>query len=163
MLRSGELKANAMPRIRRRMHGAVMLETAIVLPVLLMLLMAIAELGRLFYSYNTVNKIAREGARYLSGNSFTGTVPVVDLTAARITATRNFVVFGNTSGTGKPVLSDLRVSQVTVSTIGGNRVTVDVNYPQVPMFGPLLPMFGFGSDVDVTFPLHAAVTMRAIN
>lgn len=146
-----------------RMRGVVMVETAIVLPVLLVLLLGTAELGRIFYSYNTVNKIAREGARYLSGGAFTGGVPVVDLTAQRIAATRNFVVYGNAAGSGTPVLSNLRVSDVTVSSVGGNFVTVDVNYPQVPMFGPLLPMFGFGNDLDVSFPLRAAVTMRAIN
>ncbi len=42
---------------RKHMCGVVMVETAIVLPVLLLLLFATAELGRLFYSYNTVNKI----------------------------------------------------------------------------------------------------------
>lgn len=146
-----------------RMRGVVMVETAIVLPVLLVLLLGTAELGRVFYSYNTVNKVAREGARYLSGTCFTGGVPVVDLTAQRIAATRNFVVFGNTAGSGTPMLSNLQVSNVTVSSVGGNFVTVDVNYPQVPMFGPLLPMFGLGNDVDVSFPLHAVVTMRAIN
>lgn len=149
------------PRARQR--GLAMVEAAIVLPVLLLLLFATAELGRLFYSYNTVNKLAREGARYISNDAFTGEVPVVDLTTERQQATQRYVVYGNAAGTGTPVLRYLTTGDVTVTGSGGNFVTVTINYAQVPIFGGLLPMFGFGSDIDVSFPLQASVTMRAIN
>lgn len=150
---------------RTHQRGVVMVEAAIVLPVLLLLLFATAELGRLFYSYNTVNKLAREGARYISNNAFTGEIPVVDLSAERRQATQRYVVYGNAAtASGDPVLEHLTPDDVTVTTSGGNFVTVTIDYAQVPIFGGLLPTFGFGNgDIDVSFPLQATVTMRAIN
>ena len=53
----------------KRQKGVAALELAIAVPVLLLLLLASAELGRAFYQYNTLTKSVRDGARYLSENS----------------------------------------------------------------------------------------------
>jgi Flp pilus assembly protein TadG len=50
-------------RIYRQESGTTMLETAIVLPFLLLILFAIIESGILFGRYLTVTNAAREGAR----------------------------------------------------------------------------------------------------
>lgn len=44
--------------------GASLLETALVLPLLLLMLLGVADLGRTFHTYITVLNAAREGARY---------------------------------------------------------------------------------------------------
>jgi Flp pilus assembly protein TadG len=47
-----------------RERGANLVEMALILPLLLLLLAAIADFGRAFNSYIVINNAAREGARY---------------------------------------------------------------------------------------------------
>lgn len=54
----------AVQRAGRRQAGQALVEFALVLPVLLLILMAIFDFGRLFYSALAVRHAAREGARY---------------------------------------------------------------------------------------------------
>jgi len=53
-------------RLRRSERGSAVVELAIVFPILLMLIAATAELGRLFSTYSTLAKATKIGARYLS-------------------------------------------------------------------------------------------------
>src|SRR5258708_11178013 len=53
-------------RIVRREDGSSIIELAIVFPILLILFVGSAELGRLFYTYTTLAKATKVGARYLS-------------------------------------------------------------------------------------------------
>jgi len=80
-----------MTNISTRQRGAVAVEFALILPVLVVLLFAIIELGLGFQRFEAINAAAREGARVaslpttstvdacnrvtasLSGTSFTGT------------------------------------------------------------------------------------------
>jgi Flp pilus assembly protein TadG len=48
---------------RRSERGAAMVEFAIVLPVLVLLVGGIIDLGRLLYTYNNLTSAVREGAR----------------------------------------------------------------------------------------------------
>lgn len=48
---------------RDRSRGQALVETALVLPVLLLIFMALFDFGRAIYAYNTVSNAAREGAR----------------------------------------------------------------------------------------------------
>jgi len=48
----------------RSERGQSLVELALVLPLLILLLMGIADLGRAFYSYIEITNAAREGARY---------------------------------------------------------------------------------------------------
>jgi Flp pilus assembly protein TadG len=50
-------------RFRRSECGAALVEFAIVLPVLLLLVFGIIDLGRLLYTYNNLTSAVREGAR----------------------------------------------------------------------------------------------------
>jgi|GEM_PF-273452 Flp pilus assembly protein TadG len=52
--------------LRRSERGSSVVELAIVFPILLMLFAGTAELGRLFYTYTTLAKATKVGARYLS-------------------------------------------------------------------------------------------------
>lgn len=53
-------------RLSRRENGNATVELAIVFPVLLLLFVGTAELGRLFYTYTTLAKATKTGARFLS-------------------------------------------------------------------------------------------------
>jgi Flp pilus assembly protein TadG len=155
-------------RRSRRMHwlsrfrlddrGVQLVELAIVLPIMLLLFAAVAEFGRYFYEYTTVAKSARLGARYLAAKAANSSTTNWQANA------KNLVVFGNTAGTGSPVLSGLSTANVTVDYQGGTPGVPDtvkvsiVNYKHEPVFdlGKLLNSTSVSLNVDV----KPSVTMR---
>ena len=52
--------------LKRGQRGIAAIEMVITLPVLLLLLVGMAELGRAFYQYNTLTKSIRAGIRGIS-------------------------------------------------------------------------------------------------
>lgn len=93
-----------------------MVEFAIVLPLLVMLLFGITEIGRALYQQNTLYKSVSSGARYLArvngvfDNCTTATGPWVtgpwpDTTS--LNDAQNLIVYGNTSGSGSPLIPNL--------------------------------------------------------
>jgi len=106
-------KIRLLRRFRRRLagighdeRGVQLLELAIVLPLFVILFAATAEFGRYFYEYTTLSKAARVGARYLVTQK-------VDCAQADLA--RNLVVYGNTAGTGSPILPGLLTSNVSIT------------------------------------------------
>ncbi len=49
--------------LRKREDGSSIVELAIVFPILLLLFVGTAELGRLFFTYTTLAKATKSGAR----------------------------------------------------------------------------------------------------
>jgi Flp pilus assembly protein TadG len=142
-------------RFRRDDRGLQLVETAIVIPIFLMLFGATAEFGRYFYEYTTLAKAVRMGTRYLSD------VPVVP---GNDTAAKNLVVYGNTAGTGSPIMTGLTTSNVVITRQGGvpilpQTVTVQITgYTHQPIFdlGKLTNTAGLSLSIDV----KPSVTMR---
>ncbi|HKB67451.1 MAG TPA: TadE family protein [Pyrinomonadaceae bacterium] len=106
-------KIRLLRRFRRRLagighneRGVQLLELAIVLPIFMILFAATAEFGRYFYEYTTLSKAARVGARYLVTQK-------VD--CAKADLARNLVVYGNTAGTGSPILPGLLTSNISIT------------------------------------------------
>jgi Flp pilus assembly protein TadG len=93
----------------RNDKGTQLVELALVIPLMLMIFAAVAEFGRYFYTYTTLAKGTRAGARYLI-NKPVGT---------ETTAAKNLVVYGNLTGTGTPLITGLTTSNVTVTSTGG--------------------------------------------
>ncbi|MET0648380.1 MAG: TadE/TadG family type IV pilus assembly protein [Pyrinomonadaceae bacterium] len=147
--------ALSLRRFARNERGTQLVELAIVLPVVLILLGASAEFGRFFYTYQTLSKATRTGARYLMTESAAG---ISDAKA------KNLVVYGNPSGTGTPVLSGLSGANVRVVRTGGSsafpaRVTVRIEgYVYQPVFdlGKLIGKPTFSLRV----PVSPSTTMR---
>jgi Flp pilus assembly protein TadG len=50
-------------RCRRRQRGQALVEFSLVIPLFLLLLIALFDMGRAVFSYNTLTNAAREGAR----------------------------------------------------------------------------------------------------
>lgn len=50
-------------RLRKGEHGQALVEMALVLPLFILLLFGVIEMGRIGYSYTTVSNAAREGGR----------------------------------------------------------------------------------------------------
>ena len=117
-------------RFARCERGTQLVELAIVLPVMLALFGATAEFGRFFYTYATLSKATRSAARYLTVEPLGGT----DEKAA------NLVVYGNTAGTGDPLVEGLTVDDVNVTRNGGSStmpvyITVSVDgFTYEPIF-----------------------------
>src|SRR4029453_7599797 len=119
-------------RIRQR--GVATIEFAICAPILLLLMLATAEVGRMLIQYNTLNKAVRDGARY----------------AVREAAA------------GSPLLPGLTVGTVAVTDAGAGFVAVSATYTYQPMLGAALPTFGSRGAITTSIPLTATVVMRAL-
>jgi Flp pilus assembly protein TadG len=123
--------------MRTRQHGVALVEFAFVLPLLLVLSLMAAELGRAVYRYNTTAKVVRDAVRYLS----------VQTPGTHITEARNLILYGNEAGTGALLDSALTAANVpapTWQTTGSdpliNTVTIRVSGYQ---FKPMITnMFG---------------------
>lgn len=148
---------------QRRESGTATMEMAVALPLLLLVLMATAEFGRMLSQYDALNKAVRDGARYLAANALAagGTTGVVTITPALTTATKNLVVKGNTTGAGTAVLPNLTAGNVTVTSLANGYVSVSAAYAYVPMLGATLPTFGHGS-VNTAVTLNATTVMRPL-
>ena len=116
--------------LRRDERGTQLVELALVLPLMLMLVGATAEFGRFFYTYSTLSKATRAGARF----------QVSQAPGTNMSQTKNLVVYGNTAGTGTPVAAGLTPANVQVvenKTSAGAVQTVSVtisNYAYTPVF-----------------------------
>lgn len=146
----------------RRQRGIATTEFAIVVPVLLLLLFGVTEVGRVLVRYNALTKAVQDGARYAASYALLGTTGVVNVDAQLRAQVRNVVVYGNTAGTGTPVLAGLQPAQIQVIDAGGDEVRVEAAYPYQPLFGSALPNFGLGSSIGTGFVMQASVSMRAL-
>ena len=157
-------KIRAMRRLRRFFkagrglkdeRGVQLVELALVIPVFVVLFAATAEFGRYFYEYTTLAKASRAGARYLA---------TAAVKPAEDTAAKNIVVYGNSAGSGAPILYGMTIANVTITRQGGVPVlpqTVKVqisNFKHQPLFdlGKLANIQSLSLKVDV----KPSVTMR---
>ena len=136
-----------------------MTEMAIVLPVILLLTMATAELGRAFWQYNALTKSVRDAARYASNEGLRGSTGIIVVTDELRTAVQNLVVYRNTAGTGSPLLAGLTTSNVALESPGDDDILVRTAYAYAPIFG-FLPTFD-GGGLSTVFNFEAVVRMRA--
>jgi Flp pilus assembly protein TadG len=161
-----------------REDGSSTIELAIVLPVLVLLFVGATELGRIFYTYTTLAKATKVGARYLSTSADATSSDATKVAAAKLAA-QSLVVCGYTScsgpqpdGTAKvPVVTGLSMSNpannVTVNiftqTEGGVQVTYVAvkiqNYSSQP--GPFnLAAWTGNANSKFYFAFAPATTMR---
>ncbi|HEY9282841.1 MAG TPA: TadE family protein [Pyrinomonadaceae bacterium] len=107
---------------RRGQRGAALVEFAIAATVLLALIFAVLELGRLLWVHNALTDAARRGARYAVNQ------PKSDKALAEI---RNVAIYGNPAGTGSPLVNDLTADKVVVTHAGwgvaAGTVTVEIH------------------------------------
>lgn len=119
---------------RRRVgtdRGAVAVEFAIVLPILLLLILGIVEFGRAYYVQTTLSGAAREGVRAMALHN--------NASEAITTVQSSALGLGVTSG------------QIAISPSSctlGSTVTVTVTYPMAYLtgfFGDTLTLTGKGT------------------
>lgn len=154
-------------RLKRaqRQRGVAMVEFAITLPLLLLLLLAIAEFGRMLYQYNSLLQASRDAGRFAAGQAWNATLGTVDLPpgGTLATQTKNVAVYGvpaNPNGY-PPVVPGLSTANVQVSAQGTEHVRVSISYLFQPVIGSGLPAL-IGDAIPMNFPLVATTVMRAL-
>lgn len=144
--------------------GTQMIEFALLLPFLIVLFASAVEMGRMFYTYTTLQKSTEVGARYLSSKPLTSGA----FAGGDINTAKNLVVCGIASNAADgcsgqpPIASNLTTGNVSItqSTILGNQyVTVTVTYVYQPLVFDLGHMTGV-SQLSLNFTFTPAITMR---
>lgn len=126
--------------LRPRSAGQALVELAIILPIMLLLLLAALDLGRMYYARITVVNAARSAAFYASESTTAGSADLAGAVDAAINESRGSFV-------------SVAASDVTVScTPGcgkayGNRVNAVV-VGQFRLLTPILAVFFGGQDVS---------------
>jgi Flp pilus assembly protein TadG len=141
-------------------RGTQMIEFAFLLPFMILLFAGAVEMGRMFYTYTTLQKSTEVGARYLSsvlvsGGAYSGS----DTTAAT-----NLIVCGKTDCSGQtPIANNLAAGNVTITPpgtgLGTRYVTVKVTYAYQPLVFDLGSMTGV-SQLSLNFTFTPTITMR---
>lgn len=144
-----------------KQRGLAAVEMAITTPLLLLVMFATAELGRVWMQYNTLTKAVRDSVRYVASNASPGQLGVINLTEKTISDAQNLAVFGNTAGSGQPLLPSLDPSSISVAASGADDIVVTATYVYQPM-NPIIPGFGVGPNRESLFTLEAQATMRAL-
>jgi hypothetical protein len=98
-------------RLYSRREGQAAVETAILLPVLLMMMLAGFQMARVFYVYHTLHKAMRGGMQYMLRQP---AVNFCDPNDPVLLDTKNFIVFGNLQGSGTPVVTGLTPDLISI-------------------------------------------------
>lgn len=141
---------------RRCPRGIATLEFVLVAPILLLLLLGIAELGRALYQYNTLSKAVRGATRYYSANVLAN--PTAAAAAAKS------LVMQNTQDLPGMAEGDI-TPEIEVDPATGNWARLTANYtfhfiPGNPLSG-IIRLLG-GTALSDSFLMTATMTMRAI-
>lgn len=114
-------------KLHKGEQGQAMVEMALVLPLLLLLLLGIIEMGRVGYAYITVSNAARSAARVASAGGMD-----LDIQNAAIIAA--------------PSLNEAElttvITPIQINRQSGQSVQIQVSYPVhliVPMISDILP------------------------
>lgn len=144
-------------------RGVAMVEFAITLPLLLLLLLAIGEIARMLYQYNSLLQASRDAARFVATGAWSTTLGKVDLTSdpQLVPQTKNLAVYGVPGNTATPLVPGLTTANVQVSAQGAEHVQVTISYTFVPVIGNGIPAF-IGGGTALNFPLVATTVMRAL-
>ncbi len=145
--------------------GLASVEFAAVLPIMLLLMLSTAELGRALHNYNTLSKTVRNGARHASEHILDG-VGNATLSQSLAVEVKNIVVGGTTNSGNTPLLDGLSGDNVTVEILqagsnGEPHVRVVANWQFIPIVGSI-PTFENENRLIKGFELQSAVTMRAL-
>lgn len=108
-------KFSCMNSIPARQAGAAMVEFAILLPLMIVLVFGITEMGRAIYQQNTLSKAVASGARYMSRSSQSVNAdcsPGAAWSSSTANAA-NLVAYGNQAGSGSALLPDLDAGDVS--------------------------------------------------
>ncbi|NHI01870.1 hypothetical protein OJHNALOF_02923 [Oceanimonas sp. MB9] len=152
-------------QLNKSQSGLAAVEATLVLPLLLLLMLAIGEFGRLLYQYNTLTRAVRAGAQIEvdANNIFDSSAK-----ASREQRITNLILYGNVTGGSNTLLPGMTSDDIDFNYIqspagsGDWYYQVDVSYNWQPMFGASLDTF-FGDVLSLSFPLSSSITVRELS
>ena len=136
-------------RLRHNERGAALIETAITIPMILLIAVGIFEFGRAYQTWQVLTNAAREGARVAI---------LSDKTDVEVqTAVRNYMQAGGLPHySSAPVLMD---RNVTLGTNTGSRITI--NYPfQFMVLNGVAKLVVKGSTAGQSLTMQSVAVMR---
>lgn len=151
------------PKGQYKQRGLAAIEFAITLPLIVLIALAVTELGRGMYQYNTLSKAVHDGARFLSDRAV-NTVGDIEIDTGLELATKRVVVYGTIDPSGDPILHnpddpftvdkvDVTSDLIPLSDLGSdhNHVIVTARYTFKPLF-PALSALGYSliPEISVT-------------
>jgi Flp pilus assembly protein TadG len=161
---SGHVGAGAAPLLAmvRRRHGATrgqsLVEFALVLPLFLLLVMGIADLGLAVFSYNSITNAAREGARLAIVNQDTAKITARATSQSAIARTPTVTVgFYQANADGTPNMSPGKTCPVNpaISNYIGSGCLAVVTFQG--SYQPITPIIG-----NILFKNGVTFTARTV-
>jgi Flp pilus assembly protein TadG len=129
---------------RREDRGAVVIEFALCIPIMLMVVFAVIDFSRAYYTLNNLTSAAREGARVAAIQVDPGSAEALANTRA---AVKQYAIeFGGQT------VTDAQISVAFVSP----KVTVTITGYQFQFITPLVGLIG-GTNYTLVFPPRTAV------
>ena len=133
----------------RNQRGAALIETAITIPLVLLVSVAIFEFGRAYQTWQVLTNAAREGARVAVLEAYTDT-QVTDIV-------RNYLTGGRLPNAASASIQLDR--NVPFGTTTASRVTV--NYPfQFMVLGPVARLVQSTSTMGAPLTMQSSALMR---
>jgi len=138
---------------RTRERGSAMVETAIALPLLLVLMVGIFEVGRAYQTWQVLTNAAREGARMSitpSGSSSNASALI-----------RRYMEDGQLSKSADAKVDVNRSASIDVNgtPVSASRVTVDYPFEFI-MLQPVVRLVAKGATVGGPITMRATALMR---
>lgn len=136
----------------RSERGAALLETALTLPLLLLVTVGIVEFGRAYQTWQVLTNAAREGARV-------AVLPGGDDTAVQ-NRVLDYMEAGQLSSPNSATVSVTSVV-IPIGTGTASASQVQVDYPfQFMVLQPVAQLVSKGSTVGAPITMRATATMR---
>jgi Flp pilus assembly protein TadG len=130
-------------------QGQALVETALLLPILLILIFGIVDFGRAMYTKNSLNNAARSGARTAvvtpSLSAESGTLESPTSATAHTIKSNLYNKIPNTVTYSLDVRNATGTAPITGNASSGNLVQVTVTWTDFPMITPFYRLAGFFS------------------
>lgn len=149
---------------KEKQRGLAAVEATLVLPLIFLMMLAIAEFGRGIYQYSILTKSLKAGALVM--DRMGSYVENPDTRADKENLVKNIVVYGNSSGSGNTVLPGLNKMDLSFSEIyemplgsGDYYSQISISYNWQPIFGDSFNAF-FSEPISLDFPLDTSIAVR---
>ena len=139
--------------LRTREKGSAMVEAAITIPLLLVLMVGIFEVGRAYQTWQVLTNAAREGARM----SITPSSTPANTTAL----IRQYMADGQLQNSSTAAVNVDKTSSINVNgtPVSASLVTVDYPFTFI-MLQPVVRLVVPGTTVGAPITMHATAVMR---
>lgn len=134
-------------------RGAVLLETALTLPLLLLVTIGIVEVGRAYQTWQVLTNAAREGARV-------AVLPGIGDEAVR-ERVRAYMQAGRLPAAEAATITITRDHEIAIGTGWATASRVEIGYPFTFIaLGPVAELVTAGSTAGDPLSVRASATMR---